>query len=172
MEVRLRPLVASDATTFALWETDPLFCAHAGWTPNRPAQESLEWWSESISNPDRQLIRLLALHNDIPVGYVDLYGSGSDERELGYVIAPSSAWGQGLGTAAARAGLHYGFDTLNLRRIWAEAVAANTASVRVLRRLGMRETGAGDDEPFLGKPSHYVQFELSRPEWRHASTLP
>ncbi len=56
------------------------------------------------------------------VGYVDLHGEGDETRELGFVTGPSGRWGQGWGTLAASAGLVYGFETLELRRIWAEAV--------------------------------------------------
>lgn len=123
------------------------------------------WWRDQIAQPDPKLIRLLALCNEQPVGYVDLYGDDIDARQLGYLIAPASRWSQGLGTAAARAGLLHGFESLGLRRIWAEAVEANTASVRVLQRLGMDETGPGEAEEFLGQASRYVQFEMLRSRW-------
>ncbi|TFC17941.1 N-acetyltransferase [Cryobacterium algoritolerans] len=41
------------------------------------------------------------------------------ERELGYLIAPSTSWGRGLGTAAARAGVEFGFDGLGVHR-WSQ----------------------------------------------------
>jgi hypothetical protein len=40
---------------------------------------------------------------------------------------------------------------------------ANVASVRILRSLGMIETGRGDDDSFLGEPSFYRRFSCSRP---------
>ncbi|MCO1338786.1 hypothetical protein BJH93_07775 [Kocuria polaris] len=66
---------------------------------------------------------------------------------------------------AASAGRVYGFETLGLRRIWAEAVEANIGSVRILQGLGMRHTGPGDEETFLGAPSTYARFDLSRDDW-------
>lgn len=65
----------------------------------------------------------------------------------------------------ARAGLAYGFDVLKLRTIWAEAIDANTASVAILRRIGMREIGFGGEAEFLGVCSRYRQFELSDVEF-------
>jgi RimJ/RimL family protein N-acetyltransferase len=46
-------------------------------------------------------------------------------------------WGNGYATEAARASLRYGFERLGLPRILAFAVPANTASRRVMQRLGM-----------------------------------
>lgn len=167
--VELRPLKMTDARVLVSWEGDPVFCAHAGWKPDRPHAVALAWWREQIASPNPLLTRLLAVVDGSPVGYADLHGDGPEARELGYVVAPSSRWGQGLGTAIARAGLDHGFRVLGLRRVWAEAVEANEASVRVLRRLGMRSTGDGDAETFLGAPSRYKRFELLR-EDRESAT--
>lgn len=164
----LRAMTDGDAETLAAWQTDPAFCANAGWRPSESRQQSVAWWQKQISDPDPQLVRLLALEGCKPVGYVDLHGSARTERELGYVIAPSALWGRGLGTAAARAGLEFGFTVLGLRRVWAEAVEANSASVSVLRRLGMRVIGIGSEEDFLGKTSRYLQFEISSREWHES----
>lgn len=106
------------------------------------------------------------------VGYVDLHGSDPGEKELGFVIGPSRRWGQGLGRRAAEAGLTYGFEELGLEHIWAEALAANTASVRILRSLGMEETGRGTPGMFLGEDSYYLQFSISRRAWTHEGDVP
>ncbi|BDZ64387.1 GNAT family N-acetyltransferase [Agromyces mangrovi Wang et al. 2018] len=165
MELELRPLEAADAETLASWAVDPVFCAHAGWRVRTSPDDAVLWWREAIAAPDPLLIRLLALHDGEAVGYVDLHGDADDARELGFLIGPSARWHRGLGTAAASAGLAHGFRVLGLARIWAEAVQANVHSVRVLRRVGMRETGAGGAEDFLGTSSRYRRFELTSAEW-------
>ncbi|WP_419775738.1 GNAT family N-acetyltransferase [Microbacterium oxydans] len=73
--------------------------------------------------------------------------------------------------AAALAGLDHGFTQLGLSSIWAEAVEANFGSVRVLRRIGMTETGHGTSESFLGVDSRYLRFHLSRVDWARGGTL-
>ncbi len=158
-------MVVSDAEVLASWAADPVFCAHAGWRRDLSADAALAWWRAAIAEPDPSLTRLLALQDDQPVGHVDLHGSADAVRELGFVIGPSARWGQGLGAAAALAGLSYGFEVLGLSAIWAEAVEANVGSVRILRRIGMRETGLGDAERFLGAQSRYIRFGLSRADW-------
>ncbi|WP_227497099.1 GNAT family N-acetyltransferase [Planctomonas psychrotolerans] len=163
--VELRPLRESDVPVLVGWEADEVFCAHARWRPHRPYAEATAWWRDRIVSPDPFLLRLLAVSNGVPVGYADLHGDEPDARELGYLIAPSARWGEGLGTATARAALARAFGDMRLHRVWAEAVEANAASVQVLRRLGMRETGVGNEESFLGQPSRYVRFELLREEW-------
>ncbi len=59
------------------------------------------------------------------------------EANIGYEIAPD-LWGRGYATEAARAILKFGFTQLGMHRICAWCVADNTASARVLEKLGMR----------------------------------
>ncbi len=150
---------------FAEWGTDPVFCEHAGWSPGTALADRREWWAAMIAQPPPGLIRLAASVSGEIVGYVDLNGSESDRRELGYLIGGRDRWNRGLGTLVARAGLAYGFDVLRLRTIWAETIDANVASVAILRRIGMREIGFGGEAEFLGVGSRYRQFELSDVEF-------
>ncbi len=74
-----------------------------------------------------------------------LVGLGSWEKyhrraEVGYDLA-HTFWGQGIGSEAVRAVLHYGFTELNLNRIEAATIADNHESVNLLKKLGFRLEG-------------------------------
>ena len=60
--------------------------------------------------------------------------------ELGYWVGVPF-WGRGFATEAARAVVEFGFRTLRLRRIFAHHFAGNTASQRVLEKIGMTHEG-------------------------------
>jgi RimJ/RimL family protein N-acetyltransferase len=60
--------------------------------------------------------------------------------ELGYWIGVPF-WGKGYATEAARGALAFGFQMLGLHRIFAHHFAGNTASQRVLEKIGMRHEG-------------------------------
>ncbi|MHA7284435.1 GNAT family N-acetyltransferase [Arthrobacter sp. TMS2-4] len=163
--LHLRPLQHGDAHALAGWGRDELFCRHAGWAATSPATLH-DFWVRQVEDPPTGLIRLAVENADgYLVGYVDLHGSNPGEKELGFVIGPSPRWGAGLGRRAAEAGLTYGFKELGLDCIWAEALAANTASVRILRSLQMQETGEGGHGVFLGEDSHYLHFRTKRADW-------
>lgn len=72
------------------------------------------------------------------VGWAGLsYLPEFDEIDLGYRFLPEY-WGVGIATEAARAILNYGFDNLQLSRIIAIAMKENTASIRVMEKVGMQ----------------------------------
>lgn len=60
--------------------------------------------------------------------------------ELGYWIGVPF-WGKGYCTEAVRETLKYGFETLDLQRIFASHFINNPASGRILQRVGMRHEG-------------------------------
>ncbi len=62
---------------------------------------------------------------------------GLGEMEIMYCLLPEF-WGRGLATEAANACLRFAFDEVGLERVLAGADRPNAASLRVIRRLGMR----------------------------------
>jgi ribosomal-protein-alanine N-acetyltransferase len=74
-------------------------------------------------------------------GAVGLHLAGLHRRaELGYWVGVPY-WGKGFATEAARAAVAFGFETLRLHRIYAHHFSENTASRRVLEKIGMRHEG-------------------------------
>ena len=63
--------------------------------------------------------------------------------EVGWRLA-RKYWGHGYATEGAQASLAYGFDRLGLKEIVAYSVSANTASRRVMERIGMSRDPADD----------------------------
>ena len=73
--------------------------------------------------------------------------------EIGWRLTPE-AWGQGYATEAARAALAYGFTAHNLSEIVAIAVPANSRSLAVMERIGMKRDPEADfDHPQM-PPGH------------------
>ena len=70
-------------------------------------------------------------------------------------------WGRGYATEAARACLAHGFDDLRFTRISAFAEAANTASLRVIEKLGMRFVRGG-----AGGAAPWIEYVIDRPARR------
>ena len=65
---------------------------------------------------------------------------GTDEIDLGYLLA-QKAWGKGFATEAARAAMLYGFGKLNFREIIGVTDLENTASQKVLEKIGFTARG-------------------------------
>lgn len=101
------------------------------------------------------------------VGDVLLCWVSAEHRqgEVGYVFHPEHG-GNGYATEAARMMVEIGFDLLGLHRIVGRLDARNTASARVLERLGMRrEAHLRDSEFVKGEWTDEVVYAMLEDEW-------
>jgi RimJ/RimL family protein N-acetyltransferase len=89
--------------------------------------------------------------------------------EIGWRLARRHQ-GFGYASEAARAVLAHGFERVGLDEIVSFTVPANTASRRVMEKIGMLRDPAGDfDHPSLPEGSplrRHVLYRLSRAAWR------
>lgn len=104
---------------------------------------------------DGAVIGDLMLHVNDPWSQVEVREQAADtQAELGWTIDPAYG-GKGYATEAVKALIEVCFTQLGLRRITAECFADNTASWRLMERLGMR------------REAHTVKDSLHRDgQWR------
>ena len=82
----------------------------------------------------------------------------------GTVIGRSELWGRGLGSDAARVRTRYAFEVLGLRLLLSEALDGNTASIRMLERVGYVQVGRIPRRHFKrGAYRDALLFALERP---------
>lgn len=75
--------------------------------------------------------------NDELIGAIGLMINSTHRKaELGYWIG-APYWGNGYCTEASRAIIKFGFENLNLNKIYARALVSNTASWTVMEKAGM-----------------------------------
>jgi len=88
------------------------------------------------------------------------------EGNIGYELNPR-VWGNGYATEAARAIVGFGFDRLGLHRIWAECVAENVGSQRVLEKVGMqREARFREHQWYRGRWWDTLIYAMLEQEWQ------
>jgi RimJ/RimL family protein N-acetyltransferase len=90
-----------------------------------------------------------------------------DEPELGYRLR-RSAWGKGYATEGSRALIRKAFTEFGARRVFAETMAVNRASRRVMEKVGMRLVRTFRrpwPHPIGGAEHGEVEYALTRAEW-------
>ena len=168
--LRLRPFTVAD--------TDAIFALHSN-------RRVLRYWDAPPWKHRAQAERFIAVCGQIEqegtgarlaieraadgvfIGWCSLRNWNPDYRSarLGYCL-DEAAWGEGFATEAARAVLHWAFDTLDLNRVESATDTRNTASSRVLEKLGfVREGTLREDCIVDGEISDSWVFGLLRREW-------
>lgn len=112
------------------------------WTD--PAQAT-EYFASALSGCDANsmLCWVIALNaSDRLIGAVTLHGIDRRQgrAEIGYALQ-SAHWGRGYAKEALRRVLAHAFEALQLRRIEADIDPRNSASCRLVERLGFVQEG-------------------------------
>lgn len=103
---------------------------------------------------DRLTLAVIRRDDDVLVGEITLIwrNVASQQGEIGYVFNPVFH-GRGYAIEATRALVTLGFAGFGLHRIYARCDPRNTASFRLMERLGMR------------REAHFREQTLLRGEW-------
>lgn len=155
----LRELRAEDENDIHEYASDAEVVRLMIWGPNtrevtrqfldRALQAQTQWPRSEVGlaielKSERRLIGSIGLR---------MKDEANRTADIGYVLN-RKYWGQGYMTESARAILDVAFKQLKLHRVWATCDARNSASYRVMERLGMRREGL------------FIKNAMEKGEWR------
>lgn len=93
--------------------------------------------------------------------------------EVGWRLA-RSAWGHGYAAEAAREALRFGFEEVGLPEVVSFTAAGNSASLRVMQKIGLRRDPSRDfDHPNVDATAYpelvaHLFYALTAEQWRLA----
>jgi RimJ/RimL family protein N-acetyltransferase len=142
--VVLRSVDEADAPVVLSWMSDEVVTYYM-FTGQRPmtslqAAEELRRQTDSGSNT---VFMVEDLKTRRPVGLAGLYDihPAARKAEFRVLLGEKECWNKGYGTEVTELLTFYGFDRLNLNRIWLGVTAENRGGVRAYQKAGYREEG-------------------------------
>ena len=152
----LRPLKISDAQeVFDSWTNDSEVAKYVRWNVNNSPAETIDTWlcdadEAAQSNTVYDWGIIYKETSEIIGSGGVLYNEDEDIFEIGYVVA-KRYWGQGIATEAARRFVKFAKDELNLAKLSAKHATENTASGKILQKLGFAYKCDGTFDSYDGK---------------------
>lgn len=151
----LREFNLMDAAAVYAYSTKPEAYRFADHPPHASVYDSeemiqrfIEW---QFDTPRRNLVLGITLKNSPRQLIGDIALTTTDDKtkeaELGFMLDPAY-WNKGYGTEAAAAMISYGFTHCGWEKITASCHKDNTASVALLKRIGLKPT----EDPPANKP--------------------
>ena len=168
----LREFLAADWPAVLAYQNDPLYLRYYAWT-ERTAADVCDFVQMFLDNQQERprlkfqlAVTLKETGNLIGSCGVRVNDPVLREANIGYELAPDQ-WGKGYATEAACAILRFGFESLQMHRIWAETLAENRASAHVLEKLGMRQEAHEREEEWIkGRWHDRLLYAILDHEWR------
>ena len=141
--LRLRPFTRADEPRMHEIYSDPAVMRYVGHGPHRTVSETtaaLRAYGDMLVRRGYSFLAVEELGTGTVIGDGGLHplGGAGPEIELGYTLA-REAWGRGYATELGRALVGHARAALGVPVVVAQVEPANTASRRVLEKLGMRE---------------------------------
>lgn len=166
----LRPLEAADFADFYEYAQDPPVASFGMWQPYASESVAREDFDRLLKAYDRGLMWWALQHkaDGKMIGRCQLgpYDDEDARADISYALN-RHYWGQGYITEAALPVADYGFETLKLNRLSAIVFTDNTASMRVLEKLGMvREGCLRHYRTTRGQPDDVYVYAVLRADWQ------
>ena len=168
----LREFEESDWTAVLAYQSDPLYLRYYHWSERTPGNVRafvnmfLDFQKERPRTKFQLAITLKESGQLIGNCGIRINNSELREANIGYELN-SHFWGKGYATEAARAILQFGFSELGMHRIYANALAINKGSVRVLEKLGMRLEAREREKEWIKDRWHdRLIFAILDHEWQ------
>jgi RimJ/RimL family protein N-acetyltransferase len=153
--LHLRPFTPADQVPIHAVYADPDVMRYVGHGAHRTMAETvsaLRTYGDVLERRGYSFLAVTEREGGALIGDGGLHplGGVGPDVELGYTLA-RAAWGKGYATELGQALVEYAFTVLRVPRVVAQVEPANTASRRVLEKLGMsaRETRAAYGRPHL-----------------------
>ena len=169
----LREIEIDDWPAVLAYQSDPRYLRYYAWT-ERDERSVREFVAMLAALKHEQPRRKFQLAVTLPaeggrlIGNCGLRIDDAENRQgnIGYELDPRY-WGRGYATEAARAMVALGFERFGLHRVWLWCVADNTASARVMEKLGMRREGyLREREFYKGRWWDQLVYAVLDHEWR------
>lgn len=109
-------------------------------------------WLENVVRKGRaEQFIIYEKENDFPVGSVFLRDIDYENRkaEYGIFIGEETARGKGIGTEAAKSILKYGFEEMQLHKIFLRVLADNEGAIKSYKKAGFVQEAYLKDEVLL-----------------------
>lgn len=123
------------------------YIGRGGKANREQTQQMIEAFIKSYQKNGFGIYALIEKESDELTGHCGFNRLPNDEIEIAYLIEKKN-WRKGYATEISAATLQYGFEKIRLNRIVALAYPENTASIKVINKIGMKQEG---EIEFFGK---------------------
>jgi RimJ/RimL family protein N-acetyltransferase len=168
-DVYVRGLHRTDLPAMLPWINDT-DVTRLLFTGDRPAnlERLTEQWEADLKSQHSIPFAACLRQDDRLIGTTGLYSINwlSRSAEFRVFVGEKGQWNKGIGTALTRLMTVYGFEKLNLNRVWLGVNADNVGAVRAYDKAGFVREGVLRQEQFRNNRYYdVIRMSILRPEY-------
>lgn len=171
-QVYMRGLEREDLRALAAWVSDSEVTGLLVMGERPATRERLEDQWEQERGSDRDVTMAVCdRQNHEFIGTAGLYSISWIARsaELRVFLGSKKHWNRGIGTECTKLVVAYGFEKLNLNKVWLGVNAENEAAVRVYEKAGFVREGVLREEQYRNfRYYDAIRMSMLRSEYEQA----
>jgi len=149
----LKKMTLKDAEDLFEYASDPEVTKYVTWAPHKSIDDSIDFLKSVLRRYENNEVSewgIVYKENNKFIGtcgYV-LWVPVHSLAEIAIALS-GEYWGKGLMTEAVKEVIKYGFEKMNLNRIYARCFMENIGSQKVLEKVGMKFEGILREQMFI-----------------------
>lgn len=145
-KVHLRELTLNDVEDRFQWCLDKEVTKHLNMPEKYPPfskEETMSWIKMCINKTNGYEQKAIVTDEGRHIGWIDLKNIDklNKHTELGVAIGDKTYWGKGYGFSAMKEMLQWGFNELDLNKIWLRVEVYNEKAIKSYKKIGYVEEG-------------------------------
>lgn len=170
-KLRLRAAEREDLPRFVAWLNDPEVREFLLMNQPMSLAQEQRWFDTMLERPQVEQVLVIEIMDGeawTPIGNTSFMSVNwaSRSAEIGIFIGEKSHWNQGYGRETMRTMLRYGFDTLNLNRIFLHVFEDNFRGIKAYEHVGFIHEGRLRQAEYKnGKYSDILIMSVLKEEW-------
>ncbi len=174
--IKLRGIKKEDYTnSMYKWANDPEFNQYLSHGLKPTTKEMMEKLYEDLACKDNYIFSIDDKKTDKTIGIVGLHHPNWQIRSTEYTIhlGEKEFWGKGCASEATDFILRYGFETLNLNKVWLGVNEANNKAVNFYKKKGFSIEGKLREEIFCrNKYFNSIRMSILKKEYKKFDVVP
>ena len=162
----LRAIEREDLPDYVEWLNDAAVLEYFGNQIPLALWQEEKWYDDMLQDPSFQAFAIdFEGQNVGSAGLGDIDGRNA-RAEIGLFIGPSEMWDRGLGFDALKTLVRFGFEQMNLNRIYLRVSAGNQRAIHLYEKAGFRHEGCWRQAEFRhGRYHDLLWMGILREEW-------
>jgi len=142
--IHLRALTEKDLTDeYLQWLNDEEVCRHNSHAIFPNTEQKMKNYFNRLDDQKEVVLAIIDTKTGKHIGNISLQNINwiSKNAEFAILLGDKRYWGKGYGEDAARLIVNYGFDRLNLHRIYCGTIEGNDGMKKLAVKLNMQQEG-------------------------------
>jgi RimJ/RimL family protein N-acetyltransferase len=162
----LRAIERSDLPDYVRWLNDPKVLEYFGNYRPLSSTEENTWYETMLQDESMRAYAIEFEGQHVGgAGYSAIDGRNAS-AEVGLFVGPPELWDRGLGFDVVQTLLRFGFEQMNLNRIYLRVFAGNKRAIHLYEKLGFTHEGRWRQVEFRhGRYHDLLWMSILREEW-------